>query len=116
MQDFEVFFYSGAKVTKSGSENEPKVCDQHGRQLNNLQEYVAQALLAHYEECLRHCQSICNALEFVQVNGNCSFPVVIGRRPTTDIQVQREVGVGSLRDNMNCAYSTPKSQQVRQAS
>ncbi|XP_055903929.1 serine/threonine-protein kinase PLK4 [Eupeodes corollae] len=108
MVDFEAFFYNGAKITKSS--NTLKVVDQNGRTLTesvNMLPVAMQCLHQHFEECMKHCHAISNALQLVQGNGTVCFPAIIGKRPVQQVPGQ----VTSLRDNTNFAYSTPKSQQ-----
>ncbi|XP_036326217.1 serine/threonine-protein kinase PLK4-like isoform X2 [Rhagoletis pomonella] len=110
MEDFEVFFYTGAKVTKSPTQG-LRVYDKHGRLLQNDEESVARNLLQHQEECLKHCQAICSALQLVQTSGNCCFPAVVGRRPSELDVMQGQCITTAMRDTTNLIYLTPKSQQ-----
>lgn len=111
MADFEMNYFSGAKLTKSPSEG-IKVLDNHGVQLLDQSSSEAKRLIEHSNECFAHCLSICNALELAQTGSNTCFPVTIGRRPIVEVlPSHRPEG---LRDTTNFAYSTPKSQQVIQ--
>ncbi|XP_055856439.1 serine/threonine-protein kinase PLK4 [Episyrphus balteatus] len=108
MVDFEACFYNGAKIGKSS--NTLKFVDQNGRTLTeaaNMLPTAMQCLHQHFEESLKHCHAISNALELVQGNGSLCFPAIIGRRPVHEVTGQ----ISSIRDNSNFAYSTPKSQQ-----
>ncbi|XP_030573119.1 serine/threonine-protein kinase PLK4 [Drosophila novamexicana] len=108
MADFEMNYFSGAKLTKSPSEG-IKVLDNHGVQLLDQSSSEAKRLIEHSNECFAHCLSICNALELAQTGSNTCFPVTIGRRPIVEVlPSHRPEG---LRDTTNFAYSTPKSQQ-----
>ncbi|EDW18870.1 uncharacterized protein Dmoj_GI13469 [Drosophila mojavensis] len=108
MADFEMSFYSGAKLTKSPSEG-IKVYDASGALLSDHTSSEAKRLIEHSNECFAHCLSICNALELAQTGSNTCFPVTIGRRPIAEVlPTQRSE---SLRDTTNFMYSTPKSQQ-----
>ncbi|TDG42085.1 hypothetical protein AWZ03_011487 [Drosophila navojoa] len=108
MADFEMSFYSGAKLTKSPSEG-IKVHDANGALLSDHATGEAKRLIEHSNECFAHCLSICNALELAQTGSNTCFPVTIGRRPIAEVlPAQRSE---SLRDTTNFMYSTPKSQQ-----
>lgn len=109
MADFEMSYYSGAKLTKSPSEG-IKVHDANGALLSDHTSGEAKRLIEHSNECFAHCLSICNALELAQTGSNTCFPVTIGRRPIAEVlPAQRSEG---LRDTSNFMYSTPKSQQV----
>ncbi|XP_054734830.1 serine/threonine-protein kinase PLK4 [Anastrepha obliqua] len=110
MEDFEVFFYTGAKVIKSPTEG-LRVYDENGRLLKNHDELVAGNLLQHQEECLKHCQAICSALQLAQTAGNCCFPAVVGRRPSEVDVVQAQCVTTVMRNTTNLIYLTPKSQQ-----
>nr|XP_014089277.2 serine/threonine-protein kinase PLK4 [Bactrocera oleae] len=110
MNDFEVFFYNGAKVIKS-SNADIRVYDKHGRLLKDHDELTARNLLQHQEECLKHCQAICSALQLAQTSGNCCFPAVVGRRPSDVDVVQGQCITTAMRDTTNFIYLTPTSQQ-----
>lgn len=106
LEDFETTFYDGSRVTKSPGEN-IKVYDKHGRQITS--DEGGQALIEHQQACFNHCLSISKALEVTELSRNHTcFPIVIGRRPTTDIQSQF---IANKRDNNILTSSTPKSQQ-----
>ncbi|XP_005190292.2 serine/threonine-protein kinase PLK4 [Musca domestica] len=108
LEDFEAAFYDGSKVTKSPGEG-IKVFDKHGRHLTQADE--TQALIDHQQACLNHCKAISKALELAELPGGHScFPVVIGRRPTSDLQAQHVTT--NKRDTNNIFSSTPKSNQV----
>ncbi|XP_067612634.1 serine/threonine-protein kinase PLK4 [Eurosta solidaginis] len=109
MEDFEVFFYNGAKVTKSHTAG-VLVYDKHGRLLKD-DDYATRNLLQHQEECLKHCEAICSALQLAQTNGNCCFPAVVGRRPTEMDVLQGQCISTAMKDTTNFIYLTPKSQQ-----
>lgn len=111
MNDFEVFFYNGAKVIKS-SNADIRVYDKHGRLLKDHDELTARNLLQHQEECLKHCQAICSALQLAQTSGNCCFPAVVGRRPSDVDVMQGQCITTAMRDTTNFIYLTPTSQQV----
>ncbi|XP_017840892.1 serine/threonine-protein kinase PLK4 [Drosophila busckii] len=108
MSDFEMSYYSGAKLLKSPSEG-VKVYNAHGMLYTDQASPEAKRLIDHSNECFAHCLSISNALELAQTGANTCFPVTIGRRPVADAPTaQRSEG---LKDTTNFAYSTPKSQQ-----
>ncbi|XP_037935431.1 serine/threonine-protein kinase PLK4 isoform X2 [Teleopsis dalmanni] len=109
MQDFEISFYSGAKVTQSSSED-LKVFDQNGKQLFDFKNLEANQLLEHYRECLEHCKTVCNALEILNSGSNSCFPVIIGRRPSNEIK-KEYIATNSTNSNIKFAFSTPKSEQ-----
>ncbi|EDW39537.1 GL11903 [Drosophila persimilis] len=108
MTDFEVRFYSGAKLLKSSTDG-VKVFNSNGAVLSDNGCAEARNLIDHGNECFSHCVNISNALELAQTKENTCFPVTIGRRPAADMHAgQRFDG---LRDTTNFAYSTPKSNQ-----
>lgn len=115
LEDFEACFYNGAKVTKSPSEG-LKVYDKHGRQLNiDMELEQAQPLLGHQQTCFEHCRKVCEILENTEHSSSNSnhtcFPIVIGRRPTSDLKPYH---VATHRRDANAIAlhtSTPKSQQ-----
>lgn len=109
LADFEMNYYTGAKLTKSPSEG-IKVYDAHGVMLSDHTNSETKELIDHSNECFAHCLSICNALELAQTGNNTCFPVTIGRRPIA--QMPSHHRSEGLRDTTNFAYSTPKSQQV----
>ncbi|KAI9587949.1 serine/threonine-protein kinase PLK4 [Glossina fuscipes] len=107
-EDFEVCFYSDAKVTQSRTEG-LKVYDRHSRQINpSLQPQIADPLIEHQKLCYSHCLSVCDALELIEKNGsNRCFPVVIGRRPNPEPRSQ--YSSTHSRDVGNVMhFSTPK--------
>ncbi|EDV40833.1 uncharacterized protein Dana_GF10707 [Drosophila ananassae] len=108
MTDFEIRFYSGAKLTKSPSEG-LKVHNANGMLLSDHVGSEARSMIDHGNECFTHCVSISNALEMAQTKDNSCFPVTIGRRPVTEVQPSQRLD--GLRDTTNFAYSTPKSNQ-----
>lgn len=112
MEDFEACFYEGSKVTKSPSEG-IKVYDKHGRQLNvDKEKQQAQPLIDHQQTCMEHCKSICQALEFADQTGiHTCFPVVIGRRPNTELHSHQITTHRRDNSNVNMYSSTPKTQQ-----
>lgn len=110
MADFEMNFYSGAKLTKSPSEG-IKVYNENGMVLSDQTSSAAKGFIEHSNECFAHCLSICNALELAQTGSNTCFPVTIGRRPAPQVHSAQRSDIG-LRDTTNFAYSTPKSHQV----
>ncbi|XP_028894049.2 serine/threonine-protein kinase PLK4 [Zeugodacus cucurbitae] len=110
MDDFEVFFYNGAKVIKAPNDD-MRVYDKHGRLLKEHAELTARNLLQHQEECLKHCLAICSALQLAQTSGNCCFPAVVGRRPSDMDVVQGQCITTAMRDTTNFIYLTPKTQQ-----
>lgn len=110
MADFEMNFYSGAKLIKSPSEG-IKVYNENGLHLSDTTSPAAKGFIDHSNECFAHCLSICNALELAQTGSNICFPVTIGRRPASQVHSTQRSDIG-LRDTTNFAYSTPKSQQV----
>ncbi|KAL7734495.1 hypothetical protein ACLKA6_010814 [Drosophila palustris] len=109
LADFEMNYYSGAKLTKSPSEG-IKVYDAHGVLRSDHTSPDTKGLIDHSNECFAHCLSICNALELAQTGSNTCFPVTIGRRPPIAQMPPSQRSEG-LRDTTNFAYSTPKSQQ-----
>ncbi|KAM8708019.1 hypothetical protein ACLKA7_015053 [Drosophila subpalustris] len=109
LADFEMNYYSGAKLTKSPSEG-IKVYDAHGVLRSDHTSPDTKGLIDHSNECFAHCLSICNALELAQTGSNTCFPVTIGRRPLIAQMPPSQRSEG-LRDTTNLAYSTPKSQQ-----
>ncbi|XP_016959402.1 serine/threonine-protein kinase PLK4 [Drosophila biarmipes] len=108
MTDFEIRFYSGAKLLKSTSEG-LKVYDVNGMLLSDHSCPEPRSLIEHGNECFTHCVNISNALEVAQTKDNTCFPVTIGRRPITDVQPAQRLD--GLRDTTNIAFSTPKSNQ-----
>ncbi|XP_012155666.1 serine/threonine-protein kinase PLK4 isoform X2 [Ceratitis capitata] len=110
MDDFEVFFYSGAKVLKTPNEG-LRVYDKNGRLLQDHEDQTASNLLQHQAECLKHCQAICSALQLAQTNGNSCFPAVVGRRPSELDVMQGQCITTAMRDTTNLIYLTPKTQQ-----
>ncbi|XP_016925999.3 serine/threonine-protein kinase PLK4 [Drosophila suzukii] len=108
MTDFEIRFYSGAKLLKSASEG-LKVYDANGMLLSDLSCPEPRSLIEHGNECFTHCVNISNALEVAQTKDNTCFPVTIGRRPIPDVQPAQRLD--GLRDTTNIAFSTPKSNQ-----
>ncbi|KAH8258888.1 hypothetical protein KR038_012154 [Drosophila bunnanda] len=108
MTDFEIRFYSGAKLLRSPTEG-LKVYNANGMLLSNQACLEARSLIEHGNECFSHCVAVSNALEVAQTKESTCFPVTIGRRPIADVQpVQKFEG---LRDTTNFAFSTPKSNQ-----
>lgn len=108
MTDFEIRFYSGAKLLKTPSEG-LKVYDRNGMLLSDYSCSESRSLIEHGNECFTHCVNISNALEVAQTKDNSCFPVTIGRRPITDVQPAQRLD--GLRDTTNIAFSTPKSNQ-----
>ncbi|XP_017042337.1 serine/threonine-protein kinase PLK4 [Drosophila ficusphila] len=108
MTDFEIRFYSGAKLLKSPSEG-LKVYDANGMLLSDHSCSEPRSLIEHGNECFTHCVNISNALEVAQTKDNACFPVTIGRRPIADLQPAQRLD--GLRDTTNIAFSTPKSNQ-----
>ncbi|KAH8373522.1 hypothetical protein KR009_012404, partial [Drosophila setifemur] len=108
MSDFEIRFYSGAKLLKSPTEG-LQVYNGNGMILSDHACLQARLLIDHGNECFTHCVSISNALEMTQTKDNTCFPVTIGRRPITDVQAAQRFD--GLRDTTNIAFSTPKSNQ-----
>ncbi|KAI8122176.1 hypothetical protein FF38_05750 [Lucilia cuprina] len=113
LEDFEACFYSGAKVTRSPSEG-TKVYDKHGRQLNlEMELSQAQPLLEHQQSCFDHCRNVCQLLELTdQTSSHSCFPLVLGRRPTTDLQPQSITTQRRDQSNVLMYSSTPKTQQT----
>lgn len=111
LEDFECCFYDGSKVTVC-SNDVVKAYDVHGRQLNIDAEYqIAKPLIDHQKTCFDHCTSLNKALELTAASSSHScFPVVIGRRPNSDIQ--SELLTTHKRGNTNVPIhsSTPKYQ------
>ena len=104
LDDFEVCFYNGAKVTKSAND-QVKMINENGCVINiddNILMGTAKNLYDHYEECQKHCQSVERSLNGLNTNGSC-FPIIIGRRPNQDVQG---------RESSNLLYSTPRSHMV----
>ncbi|XP_065359321.1 serine/threonine-protein kinase PLK4 [Calliphora vicina] len=112
LEDFEALFYSGAKVIKSPSEG-IKVYDKHGRQLNlEMELSQAQPLIDHQQSCFEHCRKVCQVLEMTELSStHNTFPIVIGRRPTTDLQPQQISTHRRDQSNVLMYSSTPKTQQ-----
>ncbi|XP_017072409.1 serine/threonine-protein kinase PLK4 isoform X2 [Drosophila eugracilis] len=108
MNDFEIRFYSGAKLLKSPSDG-LKVYDANGMLLSDHSCPEPRSLIEHGNECFTHCVNISNALEIAQTKDNTCFPVTIGRRPVPDVQSAQRLD--GLRDTTNFAFSTPKSNQ-----
>ncbi|XP_030375215.1 serine/threonine-protein kinase PLK4 isoform X2 [Scaptodrosophila lebanonensis] len=109
MSDFEIYFYSGAKVLKFLSETK-KVYDMYGVLLSDHSCVQAKKLINHSNECFVHCISVCNALEMTQTDVNNCFPATIGRRPVAQmLPVQNLDGLPIMRDTTNFT-STPKTQ------
>lgn len=111
LKDFEVSFYKGSKIIMSAAGG-VKVLDQSGRDVTQ-EPTIAQykLLMDHYEECLKHCKSLCSSVELLQANGNC-FPIIVGRRPSFQANQIKTQTTNSVRNITNLMYSTPKSQQV----
>lgn len=111
MTDFEIRYYSGAKLLRSPTEG-VKVYNANGMLLSDHACMEARSLIEHGNECFSHCAAVSNALEVAQTKDSSCFPVTIGRRPITDVQPPQKFD--GLRDttNTNFAFSTPKSNQV----
>lgn len=113
LEDFEACFYNGEKVTKSPSEG-LKVYDKHGRQLNlEMEMSQAQPLIEHQQTCFEHCRKVCEVLELTeQTSSQTCFPIVIGRRPSTDLQPHHITTNSRSQNNvLMFSSSTPKTQQ-----
>lgn len=85
LDDFEVAFYDGGKITKT-SRAEIKMVDGDGKHIpfGNLTDDTGsmQAMYNHYQHCLDHCQTIERLLRDLHTNGDC-FPIIVGRRPAS---------------------------------
>ncbi|XP_013119238.2 serine/threonine-protein kinase PLK4 [Stomoxys calcitrans] len=108
LDDYETSFYDGSKITKSSREG-LRIYDKHGRQISTNE--ADKSLIDHQEECFNHCLALSKALESTEIPSTHScFPIVIGRRPATDMQPQYLST--SKRDTNNIISSTPKSLQA----
>ncbi|XP_046395457.1 serine/threonine-protein kinase PLK4 [Ischnura elegans] len=84
--DFEVCFYEGGKVVKSG--DEVKVLDSSGRSTSfklNQKDYLpieVSIMWRHFEQCYKHCTSMeKNLSDLTTLDGEQCFPIIVGRRP-----------------------------------
>ncbi|XP_075163638.1 polo like kinase SAK [Haematobia irritans] len=106
LEDYETSFYDGTKITKS-SRDGLRIYDKHGREMAPGE--ADQTLIGHQQACHDHCMAISKALESAEISDvHSSFPAIIGRRPTTDIQVQ-QLSSNKKSNNSQHMSSTPKS-------
>lgn len=75
LNDFEMNFYKGGKVLKNIT---------NGFKLENAGKY-GDNMLEHAEKCYCHCMQIEKTMSSMSTEFPC-FPVIIGRRPTTEVQ------------------------------
>nr|CAD7392615.1 unnamed protein product [Timema cristinae] len=92
--DFEVAFYNGGKVTKTGEG--VKIIDPGGDLVmkpgeNVEEEFLCPAtrlLYQHYQQCYAHCcrlEAVLSELREGSPGPTC-FPVIVGRRPVTPLK------------------------------
>ncbi|XP_055594774.1 serine/threonine-protein kinase PLK4 [Uranotaenia lowii] len=82
LEDFEACFYSGTKIVKSTQEG-TKIVDSYGstvKDLTNLNASLSHDY-NHFKLSFEHCLNIERALS--TVNSGNTFPLIIGRRPTS---------------------------------
>lgn len=108
LQDFEMNFYDGGKITKTAA-GDVTLVEGNGntialnKMMGNLSADVAM-MSEHYQQCLQHCQLLENVLANLHTNGDC-FPIIVGRRPAS------APVLGSMRDG-NTNVMTPKTPNV----
>lgn len=87
LEDFEMCFYDGGKVTKSGGQLTGN-CD-----------------LQHAERCYQHCVKIEATMSLMSLDFSC-FPVIIGRRPLEQ-ETPKEVRSDNTFNNYLSSSQTP---------
>ncbi|XP_014275919.1 serine/threonine-protein kinase PLK4 [Halyomorpha halys] len=93
--DIEAVFYTGEKITKSGSTSTLLETDGNTTVLNKDQEKSLsnhiRDIWSHFEKHIDHCKAIESALE---LTATCSdgpvFPIIIGRRPSQALNQSKE--------------------------
>lgn len=108
LEDFEIFFYSGAKITKTPSDL--KIVNDNGMPINEPVTMLSGEIAnqhEHFQICLQHCIMLNNTLSQMSVGTETCFPIIIGRRPSTEAPGHKN----SMRENSSYMFSTPKSQQ-----
>lgn len=108
LQDFEILFYSGAKITKSPTDL--KIINNNGMPINDPITMLSGEVAIqheHFQSCLQHCITLNTTLSQIADGNESCFPIIVGRRPSNEVPSQRS----SIRDNNSYLFSTPKSQQ-----
>lgn len=100
LADFDAFFYTGLRITKSGIDG-VKLVDANGQTHFNSIEQICESrfhdLWEHFTECIDHCMGLDLALSRLESTGIC-FPIVIGRKPI----------ISSLAKQASSIHSAPK--------
>lgn len=107
LEDFEMNFYNGIKISKSSFDG-IKILDDHGKIIasNNLlndkiSDENIKILYEHFEDCIKHCLLINKVLtELPNNNNEKCFPIIIGRRPDI-IQLQQKRKLVDSTNNNN---------------
>ncbi|CAH0394245.1 unnamed protein product [Bemisia tabaci] len=111
--DFEVYFYDGGKIGKTGKS--VKITHSSGAnvlldvstQTDHLDSSV-QLMWKYYKQYYDHCRSLEMALSSVESGSNDCFPAIIGRRPNST-----SVLSSSGKENQaNEQYLSPPAQQL----
>jgi len=90
--DFETYFYSGAKITKTGADIKLIELDgksQAFRHPINVSDHNVppgcSLTLEHFNSCYQHCLRIQNILSQTEDQSQPTFPVIIGRKPVSSV-------------------------------
>lgn len=108
LEDFEILFYSGAKITKTPTDL--KIINDNGLPINDPITMLSGEVPIqheHFQSCLQHCITLNTTLSQMAAGNESCFPIIVGRRPSNEAPSQRS----SIRDNNSYLFSTPKSQQ-----
>lgn len=110
LDDFEVCFYDGVKISKSSTDGTVQMTNAAGLVISDIAEQTHgtdQMLWEHFQHCLHHCMTLEKTLQGLHTDGEC-FPVIIGRRPVVTAPCVR----GTTRD-YDVNVLTPRNVNVR---
>lgn len=108
LEDFEIIFYSGAKMTKSPTDL--KIINDNGMPIVDPITMLSGEVASqheHFQSCLQHCVTLNSTLSQMAAGDESCFPIIVGRRPSNEAPSHKS----SIRDNNSYLFSTPKSQQ-----
>lgn len=117
IENYEMFFYDGVKITKSSS-NELKLTALNGdiesKSFSSFalsrsnDAFIPNDLYwRHFKDCYEHCLTVERTLSNIQGTEQC-FPLIMGRRPTTTVASNPLVS----NNKENTGYLTPSTNVI----
>ncbi|XP_035796160.1 serine/threonine-protein kinase PLK4-like [Anopheles albimanus] len=108
LEDYEVIFYDGYKMTQNSSDDVIKMFDTAGNVYRGTWGLPADSTFKqkHFYETLEHCRNIDRVLSTIGTSA-ATFPVIIGRRPASNVGIKDVRKMGGKKLVLQSFPATP---------